>query len=126
MSEYKRLGFVSTYASQATSLAGHVYTQARTFVPGLAEPYVQQLEDTAITYGLPYVTVAQDTAEKVLGSVDAQVGPELMVWLCLHTAQPRSGLAIDKCTASLEPALLRLHAGRPDARGGQQRPELWP
>lgn len=71
--EYKRLGWLQAYASQATGLAGNVYTQARGFVPGFAEPFVLQLEETAFSIAVPYVTVAQDTAEKVLSTVDAQV-----------------------------------------------------
>lgn len=72
-SEYKRLGWVQSYAAQATSVAGNMYTQARNLVPGFAESYVQQLEETAFKKAVPYVTVAQDTAEKLLSSVDAQV-----------------------------------------------------
>jgi len=73
MSEYKRLGWVQAYAAQATGIAGNVYSQARTLVPGFAEPFVQQLEETAINLAVPYVTAAQDTAEKVLSGVDTQV-----------------------------------------------------
>jgi len=75
--EYKRLGWLQAYASQATGLAGNVYTQARGFVPGFAEPFVLQLEETAFSIAVPYVTVAQDTAEKVLSTVDAQVDKSL-------------------------------------------------
>lgn len=75
MSEYKRLGFLQAYASQATGIAGNVYSQARTLVPSFAETFVQQLEETAINIAVPYVTAAQDGAVKVLGSVDAQVRP---------------------------------------------------
>lgn len=75
MSEYKRLGFLQAYASQATGVAGNVYSQARTLVPTFAETFVQQLEETAINIAVPYVTAAQDSAVKVLGSVDAQVRP---------------------------------------------------
>jgi len=77
MSEYKRLGWVQAYAAQATGIAGNVYSQARTLVPGFAEPFVQQLEETAINLAVPYVTAAQDTAEKVLSGVDTQVDQSL-------------------------------------------------
>jgi hypothetical protein len=73
MSEFKRLGWVQGYATQATSLANNVYTQARSFVPASLEPFVVQLEETAVSITVPYVTLAQDAAEKVLSSVDAQV-----------------------------------------------------
>jgi hypothetical protein len=72
-SEYKRLGWVQAYASQGTGLAANIYSQARTMVPGFAETFVLQLEETAINIAVPYVTVAQDSAVKVLSSVDAQV-----------------------------------------------------
>lgn len=65
--------FVQTYAASATNLAGSVYTTARTYVPAFAEPYVQQAEETAVAFTAPYVTVAQDKAEKVLSSLDGQV-----------------------------------------------------
>lgn len=69
----KRLGFVTGYAAQASSLAGSLYVSARTFVPGVVEPYVQQAEETALTFTAPYVTLAQDKAEKVLSTLDTQV-----------------------------------------------------
>jgi len=84
MSEYKRLGWVQAYAAQATGLATNVYTQARGLVPGFAEPFVLQLEETAITLAVPYVTVAQDTAEKVLSTVDTKVDSVVSYGLDLH------------------------------------------
>lgn len=73
MSELKRLGFVQETAVSATSLAGSVYSNARTLVPAFVEAYVAQLEDTAISVAAPYVTLAQDTAEKFLSATDDKV-----------------------------------------------------
>lgn len=69
----KRIAFVQGYAATATGLAESAYKTARGFVPGFVEPYVRQAEETALNVGAPYLTLAQDGAEKVLRSVDAQV-----------------------------------------------------
>lgn len=80
-----RLGFLQAYASSALVLAESSYKTARSFVPGFVEPYVQQLEETAVALGAPYLTAAQDTAEKVVRSVDAQVDGLLAYSADLHT-----------------------------------------
>jgi hypothetical protein len=92
MSEFKRLGWVQGYATQATSLANNVYCQARGFVPASLEPFVVQLEETAVSITVPYVTLAQDAAEKVLSSVDAQVCSLVFV-RCMHCSSAGPWLA---------------------------------
>jgi hypothetical protein len=74
MSDLKRLSWLQAYAAQATGLAGNVYTQARGMVPGFAEGFVNQVEDATVSLAAPYLTLATDSAAKVLSSVDAQVG----------------------------------------------------
>jgi hypothetical protein len=69
--QLKRVEFVKDYAGQGVSLVEKLYKTARGFVPGFVEPYLVQLEDLAINVSAPYVTVAQDTAEKVLQGVDS-------------------------------------------------------
>lgn len=73
MAELKRLEFVKGYAAQGVGIAEGVYKTARGFVPGFVEPYAKQLEETALNVAAPYLTLAQDSAEKVLVTVDGQV-----------------------------------------------------
>eukprot|EP00878_Enallax_costatus_P013364 GHUV01013971.1.p2 GENE.GHUV01013971.1~~GHUV01013971.1.p2 ORF type:complete len:195 (+),score=42.38 GHUV01013971.1:88-585(+) len=73
MAELKRLEFVKGYAAQGASTVEWVYKTARGFVPGFVEPYAKQLEETALNVAAPYLTLAQDSAEKVLVTVDGQV-----------------------------------------------------
>jgi hypothetical protein len=64
---------VQPVATSALNFAESGYRSARALVPSVAEPYVSQLEETAISTGAPLLTTAQDVADKVLRSVDAQV-----------------------------------------------------
>lgn len=73
MAELKRLEFVKGYATQGAGTADWVYQTARGFVPGFVEPYVKQVEETTLNVAAPYLTLAQDSAEKVLVAVDGQV-----------------------------------------------------
>jgi hypothetical protein len=71
--QLKRLAFVQGYASQGYSTAESVYKTARGFVPGFVEPYAKQAEETAVSLAAPYLTMAQDAADKLLAGVDGQV-----------------------------------------------------
>jgi hypothetical protein len=71
--ELKRLGFVNTYASTAVSLSSSMYTTARSYVPGFADPYIRTVEEKTTSISMPYVNWAQDTASGVLKSVDGQL-----------------------------------------------------
>ncbi|KAF8056218.1 Trappc3 [Scenedesmus sp. PABB004] len=73
MADLKRLQFVPAYASQASQLAEGIYRRARGFVPGFAEAYASQAEETALRLGAPYLAKAQDSAGKLLAGVDGQV-----------------------------------------------------
>lgn len=73
MSVLKRLDFVKGYAAQGVGIAESIYKTARGFVPSFVEPYAKQLEETALNVAAPYLTLAQDSAEKVLVTVDTQV-----------------------------------------------------
>jgi hypothetical protein len=77
MAELKRLEFVKGYVAQGVSITESVYQTARGFVPGFVEPYAKQLEETALNVAAPYLTLAQDSAEKVLVTVDGQVDSTL-------------------------------------------------
>lgn len=70
--ELKRLGFIKTYASKALSAGEGVYKRVRGFVPAAAEPYVSQVEDSAVAYAAPYAALANDKAAEVLAAVDAK------------------------------------------------------
>jgi hypothetical protein len=72
--QLKRLAFVQGYASQGYSSAEGVYKTARGFVPSFVEPYAKQAEETAVSLAAPYLTMAQDAADKLLAGVDGQVG----------------------------------------------------
>jgi hypothetical protein len=71
--QLKRLAFVQGYASQGYSTAESVYKTARGFVPSFVEPYAKQAEETAVSIAAPYLTKAQDAADKLLAGVDSQV-----------------------------------------------------
>lgn len=77
MTELKRLEFIKGYAAQGYNIAEGVYKTARGFVPGFVEPYAKQLEETAMNVAAPYLTLAQDSAERVLVTVDGQVDSTL-------------------------------------------------
>jgi hypothetical protein len=62
-----------TYASKALSAGEGVYKRVRGFVPAAAEPYVSQVEDSAVAYAAPYAALANDKAAEVLAAVDAKV-----------------------------------------------------
>lgn len=69
----KRLYFLQDYAQLATSTLESGYKTVRGFVPSFVEPYFSQAEDLVTTHGAPYLTWAQDTADKFVRSVDGQV-----------------------------------------------------
>lgn len=71
--QLKRLAFVQGYASQGYSTCESVYKTARGFVPSFVEPYAKQAEETAVSVAAPYLTKAQDAADKLLAGVDSQV-----------------------------------------------------
>lgn len=69
----KRLGAIQTYAQQALGFTESFYKSARSYLPSAAEPLFSWVEDTATTYGAPYLTWAQDSSEKVLRTLDGKV-----------------------------------------------------
>ncbi|WIA42568.1 hypothetical protein OEZ86_008547 [Tetradesmus obliquus] len=75
--QLKRLAFVQGYASQGYSTCEGVYKTARGFVPSFVEPYAKQAEETAVSVAAPYLTKAQDAADKLLAGVDSQVDKSL-------------------------------------------------
>lgn len=108
MSDLKRLSWLQAYAAQATGMAGNIYTQARAMVPGFAEGFVNQVEDTTVSLAAPYLTLATDSAAKVLSSVDAQVGVLVSFQSAMdNITQPLSVLAALQLRQTCMPTVLQ-------------------
>lgn len=71
--ELKRLGFVRSYTSAFVGYGEGVYRKARSYVPGVAEPYVGQLEDSTTALAAPLIARVQDKAAELLAAVDGKV-----------------------------------------------------
>jgi hypothetical protein len=71
--ELKRIGFVKTYATTATNLAGSAYATAKTFVPKQLASTVESTEQLVVAKATPIAAWAIGKGETVLSAVDAQV-----------------------------------------------------
>lgn len=73
MTDYKYLGFVPKYVATAWGVADNVYSKARSYTPGFADPYVKTAEDNFAKFSAPVVTKVQDLGDRVLHTFDNQV-----------------------------------------------------
>jgi hypothetical protein len=75
--QLKRLGFVRTYGmyywAKANQLMATVYSNGRSYVPGVFDSSVRGLEHRITDATLPLITAVQSKSIGVLASLDNQV-----------------------------------------------------